>query len=768
MTSSISQRPHTPPGAGTSRPLKRGKACLTCRFLKIRCDGARPICGPCQRTPKDDPCEYADGPGRSRTRALEETVSRLEARLREYEHPEETPPVALHDPYEHGLGNLGHESDSTIRIKVARPSSSYSTHSSPSSPFSVSSSLGPLPSPRPGGSSGSSERKSSASPAGEPRIPLPATRNLLEWFFTHALSFGFFLNIPRFTNSALLPLDFGHQSRPCPGLLSTVYLWGIHLSPQTQHKDLEHTLLVRALRDTASDLSTSNPHPHRFMHTIQAETLLAYYFFRNGRILEAKRHSSSAASLVLGCGLNTLRSSQQQGQWASNSISASVPDGWIRLPPSQDAIEEGERINAFWTVFTLYRDLAVAVDPPRSVCGVFDAPGCRIDTPWPLDMDIYKKNVLPPRGTSTVHDYLNHIQQREDEHQLVSTLNVVTKASLLLHQASFVAGQYYTNMPARDAQTLFAAFQSVQHLLNSLRTRMSPLEEINTGTQSVSTVRAIHLAHCLIHGSIIRLNETFAETDVDCRQTCVKSAQAMIHGGGLNVAEFGCVNPIMGTLWALACQTLDREVLRLRSMRSDAHLHAISEMDKGDLLLEREDSLLTSLQQGLSALTFFSTNSALMSKSFPCSTLSSPRFPFCDSVVTVDDVQQYADADVKAKEGMVNGESSLVDSKSWYSCPPAWDHTQLGSMPSSSSIADYYRHDNIPDHVHPIGDSTMAPSRYYDTQSTKSPSNSSTSRQTAQPSCGGEMYHSPTPQTNTYHTHHAFGHTGLGQRTVVA
>ncbi|KAJ4486679.1 hypothetical protein C8J55DRAFT_535018 [Lentinula edodes] len=558
MISNNAQRQHTPPGAGTSKPLKRGKACLTCRrvffLLKIshkfnlylqRCDGTRPICGPCQRTPKDDPCEYADGPGRSRTRTLEETVSRLEARLREYEHPEETPPMALHNPYEHG------------------------------------------------GSSGSSDRKNSASPSTEPGIALPATRHLLEWFFTHASSFGFFLNVSRFTNSALLPLHFGHQSRPCRGLLSTVYLWGIHLSPQTQHKDLEHTLLMRALRDTASDLSTSDPHPHRFMHTIQAETLLGYYFFRNGNILEAKRHTSSAASLALGCRLNILRSSQQQ-QWSSNPILASAPvvlGGSISLPPPQDPIEEGERINAFWAVFTLYRDFAVAVDPPRSVCGVFDAPGCQIDTPWPLDMDMYKKNILPP------------------------------------------------HMPTRDAQTLFAAFQSVQYLINSLRSQLPPLEELDRQSRNLSALREIHFAHSLIHGSIIRLNETLSHSDADCRQSCIKSAQAMVHGGGLNVAEFGCVNPIMGTLWALACQTLIREVVRIRSIPSGQtpelwsslsqssdpgsispshshrqhHLYAGSEFDsKEDLHPRRQDSLLASLRQGISALTFFSANSALM------------------------------------------------------------------------------------------------------------------------------------------------------------
>ncbi|KAJ3916537.1 hypothetical protein F5877DRAFT_46413 [Lentinula edodes] len=616
MISNNAQRQHTPPGAGTSKPLKRGKACLTCRR---RCDGTRPICGPCQRTPKDDPCEYADGPGRSRTRTLEETVSRLEARLREYEHPEETPPMALHNPYEHGQS---HESGTSIQIKIDAPSSSYSTHSSPSSPFSVMSPSANIPSPHPGGSSGSSDRKNSASPATEPGIALPATRHLLEWFFTHASSFGFFLNVSRFTNSALLPLHFGHQSRPCRGLLSTVYLWGIHLSPQTQHKDLEHTLLMRALRDTASDLSTSDPHPHRFMHTIQAETLLGYYFFRNGNILEAKRHTSSAASLALGCRLNILRSSQQQ-QWSSNPILASAPvvlGGSISLPPPQDPIEEGERINAFWAVFTLYRDVAVAVDPPRSVCGVFDAPGCQIDTPWPLDMDMYKKNILPPRSSSTVYEFLNHIQQREDEHQLASTTNMITKASLLLHQASFVAGQYYPNMPARDAQTLFAAFQSVQYLINSLRSQLSPLEELDRQSRNLSALREIHLAHSLIHGSIIRLNETFSHSDADCRQSCIKSAQAMVHGGGLNVAEFGCVNPIMGTLWALACQTLIREVVRIRSIPSGQ----TPELCKEDLRPRREDSLLASLRQGISALTFFSVNSALMSKSF----LSTPLLNF--------------------------------------------------------------------------------------------------------------------------------------------
>ncbi|KAL0066025.1 hypothetical protein AAF712_006853 [Marasmius tenuissimus] len=67
---------------------------LTQRFnglLQQKCDGARSICGPCERGPKDDPCEYA----RPRWRVLEDAVRRLEAGLREYESVFSAP---LHNP----------------------------------------------------------------------------------------------------------------------------------------------------------------------------------------------------------------------------------------------------------------------------------------------------------------------------------------------------------------------------------------------------------------------------------------------------------------------------------------------------------------------------------------------------------------------------------------------------------------------------------------------------------------------------------------------
>ena len=95
----------------------------------------KPVCGPCELHPRDDECEFADGPGRSRTKVLEDTVSRLEARLLELENPDaSTPSVLLHDPY------------SAQRLSTSPPvhipeASSVFSQLSPFSPTSTTSSL---------------------------------------------------------------------------------------------------------------------------------------------------------------------------------------------------------------------------------------------------------------------------------------------------------------------------------------------------------------------------------------------------------------------------------------------------------------------------------------------------------------------------------------------------------------------------------------------------------------------------------------------------
>lgn len=95
-----------------------------------KCDGVKPICGPCERNPKEDECDYTDVQGRSRTRALEDTIARLETRIKELERPQDfTPSVSLHDPYNNQIQLQPSPASPYTSLSPFSPVSSTSSHS---------------------------------------------------------------------------------------------------------------------------------------------------------------------------------------------------------------------------------------------------------------------------------------------------------------------------------------------------------------------------------------------------------------------------------------------------------------------------------------------------------------------------------------------------------------------------------------------------------------------------------------------------------------
>lgn len=205
-------------------------------------------------------------------------------------------------------------------------------------------------------------------------------------FFLHAPQFGFFLNTPSFRHSALLAFNLGHPLRPTPGLLSVVHLLGVHFSqPETLHGQ-ESALLTRALQHVATDLIGT--HPNRVIHTLQAEILLSYYFFRTGLLLEAKHRAAAAVSLALGSGLHKIRSANIM---IPSTIGIGPHDQAFGLSQTNDPLQEAERINGFWAVLMLHKFITVALEPPANVCGALEAPGMQIDTPWPVDIDNFEE-----------------------------------------------------------------------------------------------------------------------------------------------------------------------------------------------------------------------------------------------------------------------------------------------------------------------------------------------------------------------------------------
>lgn len=164
---------------------------------------------------------------------------------------------------------------------------------------------------------------------------------------TNASDFGFFLDQFRFRESMLLDLPLGHQFRPFPALIMAIYLVGMFLASEDTYVPREKHTLAAAIQMSAQVLS--NTHPKRVMHGIQAELILACYFFAQNRLLEGQYHLATAASTALATGV-----------MKTNKTPSEFSD--LLLPAMKDVVEERERINACWTIYFLDYGWAAALN----------------------------------------------------------------------------------------------------------------------------------------------------------------------------------------------------------------------------------------------------------------------------------------------------------------------------------------------------------------------------------------------------------------------
>ncbi|KAJ7436566.1 hypothetical protein FB451DRAFT_1453996, partial [Mycena latifolia] len=327
--------------------LNKGKACFNCRRRKVKCDAKRPICTPCIRFIGGGlhDCEYTES-GLAQSQVLEEQISIIESRIQELEQPKELrTSVGLHNPYQPGH----HRSSSNQQFEAFAPIPTISHHTSFYGFYQA----------------------------------------LINSFLRHASQIGFFLSPHLFEalSSGAAPSQIAS-----PALLDAIYLWGSHLSRSEKLSVHESSFLSDALRTAAASLSKAHS-ATAILHTIQAEVLLAQYFFRNARFLEGKYHASAAVSISLSSGLHKIRSAEHNSAHSVDSLS-----------PAASALEEGERINAFWTVLTLNNCWFAADGSPTDLS--YTAHG--VDTPWPLDIDAYSEDsrLLPFQSSATINNFL--------------------------------------------------------------------------------------------------------------------------------------------------------------------------------------------------------------------------------------------------------------------------------------------------------------------------------------------------------------------------
>ncbi|THG98268.1 hypothetical protein EW026_g3892 [Hermanssonia centrifuga] len=357
----------------------------------------------------------------------------------------------------------------------------------------------------------------------QPRLPSPSSPDFLRSFSSCGFDFGFFLHMQRFKENMKASIPPSDDSPIPSALVYVVLLIDALFSNDPAYHATEDRLLALVQQNFSSDF-----HPTRMMYTLQTEVLLSYYLFHKDRRVEGGYHAAAAVSIVVACGLHKLGSTRAQGRTG------------INLPLPRDAVEDGERINAFWTVIVLDRCWTVWMQTPSVLIDETSA-NTQIDTPWPLDMIGYEQGMMPAGGqpVQTVQAFLNN-PATDTQHQ--SLLALRAKASILYEKSAQIAAHWNPNAPG--FQDHFVALDNrinqFKGVLPSLRQAAQTRPDLVRGLLTVHIL--INCATMQLHAPWIQPGNPINRKSLTAARTAVTSLQKV------NISQLGYIDPFMGIL----------------------------------------------------------------------------------------------------------------------------------------------------------------------------------------------------------------------------
>ncbi|KAL0571205.1 hypothetical protein V5O48_010755 [Marasmius crinis-equi] len=318
--------------------------------------------------------------------------------------------------------------------------------------------------------------------------------------------------------------------------------------------------LSRALFQVSNTLSS--PHPKKIIHSIQAEVLIANYFFLANRMLEGKYHLNTAVSLAAGARLQTLR------PWGASTLPSS----------SVDPVERGETINAFWMVYSMH-NLWDTLGPTTAV---FDREDQSIELPWPMDMANYEQiledgDPEAAKGRSTVRDFLSGASIGSSGNGS-SLLAKCTRACILFSHANSLANASASGKvnrilldPHNDASLEMISstgqLRNLSTILDCFYSELPPLD-LESSPSDLHTTASVHM---LTHAAMIRVHEgidivKYHNKSLATARTAIGLLPAVntLRQHSSDVVRAPVLTPVFGMLWGIIGRVLLREMGRLR------------------------------------------------------------------------------------------------------------------------------------------------------------------------------------------------------------
>ncbi|KAJ3558426.1 hypothetical protein NM688_g927 [Phlebia brevispora] len=249
------------------------------------------------------------------------------------------------------------------------------------------------------------------------------------------------------------------------------------------------------------------------------------------------------------------------------------PDLGLSAIDVGDAVQAGELVNAFWTVFILDKLWAVALGASSSITDHIS--GVPISTPWPLSMEAYEEvrisradadresdrhagSIQGQRATSAgnntspVSSVLADASTADD--LAGSTpLTLRAKACILFFRASLLAAQYQNEMP--HANLFWSQFNTLDNLINAFIANFPPIPVLSRDTSErlvASTIARV---------ATVQLHVRFVGEQARSRQRCLIAASAIVTSiRDVRSNDLGFIDPIMAILLSSAGQVIISEM----------------------------------------------------------------------------------------------------------------------------------------------------------------------------------------------------------------
>lgn len=397
-------------------------------------------------------------------------------------------------------------------------------------------------------------------------IPSGMQQHLLNIFLPRGWEPGVAVDLPRFWASLSAPA----ASQPHQCFLNAMYLVGCLFSRDKSFEDLESVFLTK----TRKGMETSLVQGDRLIDFVRASSLLSFYYYSKGRLLEGHHLSSTTARFAIACGLHRMSStrwwpqaenSDPFGEGSTSQNSAlRVAEGPNLIPRPRTSAERNEYIHAFWTVYMQDLGGGLVTGLPTSVAD------SEITTPWPVpltdDLQLGPHSEYPT--IVAIYSGLSGTADMSHEHHTqalrVKTMCILARATRL--SSALVS----TRFP--DPSLWFKHEACEKAIAECSRTLPRDLQQLGIEGAVASLV-----ARATLLAATVQLHSSLAATRPNSRDKCVAAANESMEV--LRSLRFTHITGgqllLFGLDWAVITEFYASERLRLLSEGKPAFADSI-------------------------------------------------------------------------------------------------------------------------------------------------------------------------------------------------